>query len=163
MSLALYQWAVPVPVIGIVHENDFFLQQWNFLWKNQRVLGGGGERNQWYEKEKKGSTGFCSVPNTQKTNRAHSHAAITHLGCVIVNTVTCCYSRRLATGLNAVIPTRFRAVSAKKKWKFWKRIFRVFLWNQFPCLLLEFTRDLLNRWHKAEGVVYCWGRLFFLN
>ena len=131
-----------------------------------------GGRNQRYEKEKKGSTGFSSVPNTQKTFRGHSHAAITHLGRVIVNTVTCYYSCRLATGSNAVIPTRLRTVSAKKKWKFWKRIFcrraggldfRVFLWNQFPCLLLKFTRDLVNRWHEVEGIVYCWGRLFFLN
>ena len=38
--------------------------------------------------------------------------AIARLGRVFVNTVTCCYSRGLATGLNAVILLRY--VSSKK-------------------------------------------------
>ena len=41
--------------------------------------------------------------------------AIAHLGRVVFNTVTCCYSRGLATGLNAVILTRFCAMFRLRK------------------------------------------------
>ena len=58
-------------------------------------------------KKKKGSTGFSSALNNHKTYRARSRAAIACLRCVILNTVTCCYSRGLATGVNTVILTRF--------------------------------------------------------
>ena len=64
-----------------------------------------GKRNWLYKKRKKGSTG--STLNTLETYEAHLHAAIAHLGHIIVNTVTRCYSCGLATGLNAVILTRF--------------------------------------------------------
>ena len=57
-------------------------------------------------KKKKGSTGFSSALNTRETYGTRSHAAIARLGRVIVNTVTRCESRGLATGLNAVILTR---------------------------------------------------------
>ena len=43
--------------------------------------------------------------------------AVAHLGRVIVNTVTCCYSRGLATGLNAVILTYFCAMFRLRKSK----------------------------------------------
>ena len=58
------------------------------------------------KKKKKGSTGFSSALNTRETYGTRSHAAIARLGRVIVNTVTRCDSRGLATGLNAVILTR---------------------------------------------------------
>ena len=74
-----------------------------------------GKRNRRYKKKKekkekrkmkKGSTGFSSALNTRETYGTRSHAAIARLGRVIVNTVTRCESRGLATGLNAVILTR---------------------------------------------------------
>ena len=68
-------------------------------------------------KEKKGSTGFSSALNTCETYGVRSHAAIARLGRVIVNTVTCYYSCRLATGLNAVVLTHFCAMFQLRKSK----------------------------------------------
>ena len=55
--------------------------------------------------QKKGSTCFSSASNTRKTYGAHSHAAITCLGHLIVNTASGC--SRQALGLNTVIPSCF--------------------------------------------------------
>ena len=81
-----------------------------------------GENNFWWGNEigstkekEKASTSFSSARNTRETYGARSHAAIAHLGHVIMNTVTCCYSHRLATGLNAVILTHFCAM-------FWQKV-----------------------------------------
>ena len=108
-----------------------------------------GKRKWCYKGGKKGegSTDFSFTLNTCKTYGVQSHPAIAHLGHVIVNTVTCCYCRGLATGLTVVILTRFCAVSAKEKQNVMKVLkanfrgwvgggldFRVFLLNQFPCL-----------------------------
>ena len=104
-----------------------FPRQWNWLSTEKKNCPQGKEIVCTKKKKKKGSTGFNSAPNTRKTHSVHSHEAITRLGRIIVNTVTCCYSRRLATGLNAVILTFLCYVSAKKKWmlqKFWKQMFR---------------------------------------
>ena len=67
------------------------------------------------KRKKRESTSFSSAPNTLETYKAHSHVAIACLGCVIVNTVTCCYSHGLATGLNAVILTRTMFWLRKRK------------------------------------------------
>ena len=67
------------------------------------------------KKKEKKQHSFSSAWNTHETYRVRSHAAIARLGRVIVNTVTCCYSRRLATGLNAVILTHFCAM-------FWQKV-----------------------------------------
>ena len=58
-------------------------------------------------KLRKGRTGFTSAHNTHETYGVCSDAAITRLGCIIVNAVPCCYSCGLAMGLNAAILTRF--------------------------------------------------------
>ena len=67
------------------------------------------------KKLRKGRTGFTSAHNTRETYGARSHAAIAHLGRIIMNTVTFCYSCGLATGLNTVILPCFCTVLAKKK------------------------------------------------
>ena len=96
-------------------------------------------------KPKKGRTGFSSAPNTRKMYRVCSHVAIAHLGRVIANTVTCCYSRRLAIGLNADILARFCAMFQLRKRECYAHFesnfsgvggcyISVFLSNQFPCL-----------------------------
>ena len=100
--------------------------------------------------QKIGSTGFSSALNTHRTNEACSYTVIARLGHVIVNAVICRYSHRLATGLNAVILTRFCTVYWLTKIKCYKSFdsyfflgggggrgrldFRVFLSNRFPCL-----------------------------
>ena len=70
--------------------------------------------------QKIGSTGFSSALNTHRTNEACSYTVIAHLGHVIVNAVICRYSHRLATGLNAVILTRFCTVFWLTKIKCYK-------------------------------------------
>ena len=93
-----------------------FPRQWNWLsTERKKKCSHGKEICCTKKKKKKGSTGFSSAPNTRKTHGAHSHVAITRLGRIIVNTVTCCYSRRLATGLNAVILTCFCAMFQLRK------------------------------------------------
>ena len=49
----------------------------------------------------KGSTSFNATPNTCITFRAHSHMAIAHFSCIIVNAATDCYSPGQALALNA--------------------------------------------------------------
>ena len=98
--------------MGIICKNaNFHSNETDFL---ERKMLSTGKINLWY-KNKKGSTGFGSTLNTQETYRACSHVAIAHLGHVIFLAVTCCYSCGLATGLTAVILTRFYVVSAKQK------------------------------------------------
>ena len=88
-----------------------------------------------FRREKKNFAGEISgtkkkapvlVPHWIPTKHGvHSYAAIACLGHVIFNTVSCCYSCGLATGVNTVILTCFYTVPAKKKWilqKFWKWI-----------------------------------------
>ena len=85
-----------------------------------REKNGLGEKKSTGQKrrgEKNGSTSFSSAPNTHETYGAHSHAAIARLGCVIVNTVTCCYSQGLAIGLNRVILTHLCAMFQLSKSK----------------------------------------------
>ena len=65
-----------------------------------------------------GSAGFSSAPNTRETYGARSHAAIARLDRVIVNTVTC----GLATGLNAVVLTRFCALFRLRKGECYKKV-----------------------------------------
>ena len=72
------------------------------------------KRNQRYKKEKK-KEALVLVSHRIATKHICSHAAITRLGHVIVNTVTHCYSRGLATGLNAVILTHFCAMFRLRK------------------------------------------------
>ena len=56
------------------------------------------------------NTGFSFAPHTCETYGVRLFAAVACLGHVLVNTVICYYSRGLATGLNAVILTRFCAM-----------------------------------------------------
>ena len=86
-----------------------FAWQWNWLSAEKESSLQGKEIGS-TKKKKKGSTGFSSALNNHKTYGARSLAAIAFLGCVILNTVTCCYSRGLATGLNTVILTHFCSV-----------------------------------------------------
>ena len=75
------------------------------------------ERNWWYQKreEEKWNTSFSFAPNTHEIYGARLLAAVACLDHVIVNTVTCYYSRRLAAGLNAVILTPFCATIRQRK------------------------------------------------
>ena len=134
--------------MGIVLENaNFHRYEIDLPWRRKSVRR---EKKLVTEKKvkkskKNRSTRFRSAPNTHETYRARSHAAISHLGHVIVNIVTCCYSRRLATGLNTVILTCFCSMFQLRKSKCyksfkskfsggWARLQSVFFSNQFPCL-----------------------------
>ena len=72
------------------------------------------------KKLRKGRTGFTSAHNTRETYGARSHAAIAHLGRIIMNTVTFCYSCGLATGLNTVILPCFCTMFWLRKSKCYK-------------------------------------------
>ena len=77
-----------------------------------------GEKNRQYrktegekkEKEKEASVLIPRRIPAKQTERVH-----VRLGRVVVNAVTCCYSRGLATGLNSPSYTPLRYVSAKIK------------------------------------------------
>ena len=87
---------VYIPGMGIVHEKaNFHCIESDFLRRKTTV------RVEKKSAVQKGST--------------RSHAAIARLGHVIVNTVTRCYSRGLATGLNTVILTCFCAMFRLRK------------------------------------------------
>ena len=103
--------------MGIVRENaNFRSSETDFPQREKKC--------QWEKKklavQKIGSTGFSSALNTHRTNEACSYTVIARLGHVIVNAVICCYSHRLATGLNAVILTRFCTVFWLTKIKCYK-------------------------------------------
>ena len=109
------------------------------------------------KRRKKASTSFSSAWNTRKTYGVRSHAAIARLGHVIVNTVTCCYSRRLATGLNAVILTHFCAMS----WQKVKSVSRLFASNSLCyalclntlCCFLILISHVCAKYVHVEGGV----------
>ena len=95
--------------IGIVCENaNFCGSETDFLQRKKNCPQ--GKEISDVKKMKKGSTSFSSASNTHETYGTRSHAAIARLGHLIVNTVTCYYSRRLATGMNAGILTCFCAM-----------------------------------------------------
>ena len=65
-------------------------------------MGGGGGGVQYTTlTHMKGSTSFNATPNTCITFRAHSHMAVAHFSCIIVNAATDCYSAGQALVLNA--------------------------------------------------------------
>ena len=96
----------------IVHENTNFCgsetdcgEKWK---KKKNVCGYQTKKCQGDQTNtKKGSTGFSF---TRETYGVHSHMAIAHLSCSIVNTVTGSYFHGQALGLNTVLPTRFCAM-----------------------------------------------------
>ena len=107
--------------MGIVHKNtDYCGSETDFPRRNFYVYGEKKSAVQKRKKKKKGSTSFSSALNTRETYGACSHVAVAHLGRIIVNTVTCCYSRGLATGLNAVILTCLCAMFQLRKSKCYK-------------------------------------------
>ena len=116
------------------NENDFLWRQ--KIVRREKKLVTEKKRE---KRQKKGSTGFSSAPNTAETYRAHSHAAIAHLGHRILNTVTCCYSRRLATGLNTVILTCFCSMFQLRKSKCYKSFKSEFSggWARFQSFPFE--------------------------
>ena len=99
--------------IGIVRKNANFCDSETDSAEKKIVLR--EKKSVVRKKKKKGSTSFSSAPNTRETYGMRSHAAIARLGHVIVNTVTCYYSRRLATGMNAGILTCFCAMFRLRK------------------------------------------------
>ena len=104
--------------MGIVHENvNFRGSETDFL-PPPKMSGGKTA----VTKKEEGRTGFSSAPNTGEMYGVHSHVAIAHLGRVIANTVTCCYSHRLAIGLNADILTHSCAMFWLRKRKCYEKI-----------------------------------------
>ena len=90
-----------------------FLLHWNWLSAEKNNCPCGKEISS--TKRKKEAPVLVPHWIPRETYRTCSHTAVTHLGHIIVNTVTHCYSHGLATGLNAVILTRLCAVFRLRK------------------------------------------------
>ena len=114
------QWYANWTVFNLSQNKPILLVQvWELSAKTQISAAGkhSMEREKLRGKEyggtkKKRSTCFSSASNTRKTYGAHSHAATTCLGHLIVNTASGC--SRQALGLNTVIPPCFCTL-------FWRR------------------------------------------
>ena len=115
--------------MGIVHENENFHGSETDCREKNCPQGKetGGTR-------KIGRTGFSSAPNTHETYEANSHVDIAHRGCVIVNTITCCCCRGLATGLTQSFLHASALCFSFLKKQMLQKFFRVFLLNQFPSM-----------------------------
>ena len=100
--------------MGILHKNtDFRGSETNSAEGKKKDCLWGKETGG--TKKEKGSTGIGSAPQPCKTDGVHSHAAVAHLGCLIVNTTNGCYSCGQSLGLNTVIPTHFCAMFQLRK------------------------------------------------